>query len=84
MSLFMTRTYDKCTTPSQYMRYWREKAGLSRLKLALAADVRQETIERWEKGETGPTVELAWCVADVLGVSIDAYVGRVRVDTEGP
>ena len=45
MSLFMTRTYDKCTTPSQYMRYWRE---------------------------------------DVLGVSIDAYVGRVRVDTEGP
>lgn len=71
-----TRALNECETPAHYMRYWREKAGMSREALALEAGVCQETIERWETDKYGPTVALAGLVADVLGISIDVYVGR--------
>lgn len=64
------------------MRYWRERAHLSRDSLAEKADISKTVLERWELGAHGPTVELAWRVADALGISIDEYVGRTKRETQ--
>ena len=58
------------------MKKARKLAGLTRVKLADAAGIHEQTLIAWEYGKTSPTIHLAAKVCDVLGISIDEYVGH--------
>lgn len=54
----------------------RVKAGMSRDDLAKIAGVNRNTISNWEYDRNAPSVDVLELVADVLGISIDEYVGH--------
>lgn len=56
----------------------REKAGLKQKDMAMLAGVHVNTLRRYEKGLLVPTIPVAEALADVLGLTIDEYVGHVR------
>ena len=58
------------------MKNARKSAGLTRAKLAAAAGIHLQTLLAWENGKTSPTIPLAAQVCDVLGISIDEYIGH--------
>lgn len=60
------------------MRAAREKAGLTMYKLAKLAGIKQSTISAWETGRTVPTAYNLVIVCDVLGISLDEYIGREK------
>lgn len=45
-------------------------AGISQAEVARLADIKAETVRRWEKGAASPQVDLLARVADVLGIAI--------------
>lgn len=58
------------------MKKARKRAGLTRVKLAAAAGIHEQTLIAWETGRNSPSVHLAAQVCDVLGISIDEYIGH--------
>jgi len=54
----------------------REQAGLSRADLADRVDVNPQTIGYLERGEYNPSLALAFRLADVFGVTIEAVFVR--------
>ena len=67
---------------NEAMRAARKASGLSWAQLTKKTGVPKQTILRWEKGQRSPTVELCCAVCDVLGVSLDEYIGRERKEME--
>lgn len=59
------------------MRNARKKAGLTLSKLSRLSGVCCPTISGWEQGKVSPRMDLAEMCADVLGLSIDEYVGHI-------
>ena len=59
------------------MRKWREKRGLSQRELANRAGISQAAICSLEIGKnSGGNLSTIEILADVLGLSIDEYVGH--------
>jgi DNA-binding XRE family transcriptional regulator len=54
----------------------RAERGLSRQDLADAVDVNYQTIGYLERGEYNPSLELAFRVAELFGVPIEAVFSR--------
>ena len=53
------------------IRRLRRAAGLSQEELAGRLGVSRQSVSLWEQGETNPTVENIYAMADVLEVSFD-------------
>lgn len=58
------------------VRLVREAHGVSQSELAREAQVGANYIPRIERGEMVPSVEAAWRIAKVLGVSLDELCGK--------
>lgn len=54
----------------------RMKEGLSQSELAQLSGVSLTSLARWERDETNASISSLELVADVLGISIDEYVGH--------
>lgn len=67
---------DYFTDRTAAMRAAREKAGFSQAELARRAGVLQCMVNKWENGVCDPSIFSAICVTEVLGISIDEYIGR--------
>lgn len=62
---------------SENIKQFRKKKGLSQDKLAKLADVTHTTLVKIEAGvNSNPTIKTLGKIADALGVSIDALMGR--------
>lgn len=55
-----------------------ERAGMSGLQLAVAADVDKNSVVRWRKGRVLPRQENLVAVADALNTTVDDLAGRSR------
>ena len=64
------------TEMGEAMRAARKAAGLSQTQLAERSGTNQSIIAHWELGYTMPNLSSAINVCDVLGISIDEYIGR--------
>lgn len=64
-------------TRGQRMRKLRQEAGLNIVELANLSTVSHVTISRLELDQGSPNLETIILLADVLGLSIDEYVGHV-------
>lgn len=53
------------------IKFFRLLKGLSQEALGKAVGVTRQTISSWEKGETTPTADHLFKLADVFGVSTD-------------
>lgn len=67
----------------------RREAGYQRAKdFARVLDIPESTYSRYERASEGPNcgipIEKAWAIADKLGTSIDAVVGREDIDAPHP
>ena len=58
------------------LRKFRLQAGLSQARLAALAETKATYISDLEHGRTPPSMKMAIRLADALGVSVDALVGR--------
>lgn len=58
------------------LKYLREGIGVSQEKLAKMLNTTQSSINRYENGQTEPTVELFRKYADLFDVSLDYIFGR--------
>ena len=56
---------------NENIRRLRRAAGLSQEELAGRLGVSRQSVSLWEQGETNPTVENIYAMAEVLGVSFD-------------
>ena len=54
----------------------REAAGICQSELADRMGVRPPSVFKWENGMSQPTAENLVKLADILGVTIDALLGR--------
>ncbi len=52
---------------SNYLKMFREKAGLTQLELANAMGVQTQTVWRWEHGEREPSISLIKKLCEILG-----------------
>ena len=53
----------------KWLKYYREKSGLSMQKLSEMLDVQLNTIWRWENGKASPSVDVATALAKIFGIS---------------
>lgn len=58
------------------MRAARLRKGISAAALGRRAGLSPNTIWAWERGERIPNLYTIEACADVLGISIDEYIGR--------
>lgn len=58
------------------MKQARESAGLSQRELAKKSGILQCQLSKWENGACEPSIFCAMLVTEVLGISIDQYIGR--------
>jgi transcriptional regulator with XRE-family HTH domain len=60
------------------IRKFRKAAGLSQQQLAERVGTTLHAVYMWERGTRTPHLTHVVCLADVLDVTIDELVGRVR------
>ena len=53
-----------------------KEQGLSQVKLAEGAGVKQNTISAWLLKKKEPSVTSLWLLADYFGVEVDYLIGR--------
>lgn len=63
-------------TIGEAMKKARLEKGFSRSRLSLKSGIAVQNINKWERGETFPTIINLIPIADVLGVTLDELVGR--------
>lgn len=61
---------------SENIRRLRRAAGLSQEELAGRLGVSRQSVSLWEQGETNPTVENIYAMAEVLGVSFNELMAE--------
>lgn len=67
----------------KWLKYFREKSGLSMNKLSELLQVKLNTIWRWENGRASPSVEMAQKLAKILNVTETELInGPVSNDWE--
>lgn len=70
-------------TIGEAMRAAREKAGLTRNKLAKKSGIAVSCISGYERDEFEPKISRVEILADTLGISIDEYIGHEAKQKEG-
>ena len=75
----MLRGYERTDPIGKAMFKCREAVGLSLAELSALSGVSDSTIARWEMGKSFPRMPEAVLVCDVLGVTIDDYIGRTII-----
>ena len=55
----------------KWLKFYREKAGLSMDKLSSAIQVSLNTVWRWESGNASPSVEIVTKLAKTLHITVD-------------
>ncbi len=60
----------------------RKKKGLSQEGFAEIFHVTRQSVQKWESGETQPTIDRLLEIADYFHVSVDALLGRQKNDVE--
>lgn len=60
------------------LREIRKRKNISQLNLALALNMCQNTISRYETGERDPGIKELILIADYFNISIDYLVGRTN------
>lgn len=60
----------------RHMREARRARHITVNKLAGQADLSWNTLSAYERGLVCPGLRNLWALADVLGISLDEYVGR--------
>lgn len=63
-------------TYGEHMRNCRAAKNLSMTRLSELSGVSKASINHWEHDRYLPTVSSAALICDVLGISIDEYIGR--------
>jgi len=63
-------------TTGQAIKKARKRKGFTQAKVAAKLGVAQTTISFWETDRFYPSLMLAICLADVLGITLDELVGR--------
>ena len=58
------------------LKYQREQANLSQLKLAEATGISQQKISYYESGKHSPSIDDCIILADFYEISLDELVGR--------
>ena len=58
------------------MKAARLEAGMSIKELTEKAQLGENTLSNWENGSCLPRIDSAVLVADVLGISVDEYIGH--------
>lgn len=66
------------------IRRLRRARGLSQEELAGRLGVSRQSVSLWEQGETNPTVENIYAMAEVLGVSFDELMASHTDGAESP
>lgn len=69
-------------TIGQTIRRIREEKGYNRRMLAEESGISYTSLDNWEHGKSFPNVINLITVADVLGVTLDALVGRELGNTQ--
>ena len=65
-------------TMGENMATARKAKGLTQLELGKQACISSSTIASWEEDKHWPSVVLASAVCDILGITIDEYIGRAK------
>lgn len=78
-TVYLSKTLEECETTGDYMRYNREIRGYNMKALAAASGVCYATLDSWERGFRNPSLPPMMLVCDVLGITLDEYVGRKAV-----
>ena len=60
---------------AQALKQWRESRGLSQNAVAKAANIPQQTYNRWENGQRIPNCEQIKQIAETFRVSVDELLG---------
>lgn len=63
-------------TIGQAIKKARKSKGYTQAKIAKKIGVKQSTVSFWETDRFSPTIMLAVCLADALGITLDELVGR--------
>lgn len=61
---------------SKNLKLIRENIGLTKSQLAKKMGVNQSTVSRWESGKMGITIDNAYELSLILGVSLPQLVGK--------
>ncbi len=69
-------------TLGQHITKLRKQLKLSQNDLGKKVGTSGDIIGRYERDEVKPSIEVASKIADVLGVSIDFLIGKVKVEVE--
>ena len=75
----MARVIERVDPKGRSMTECREAAGLTLKELAELSGVTESTLCRWETGYQNPSLDGVLLVCDVLGVSVDTYIGRCEI-----
>lgn len=75
-TISQTRPHDKREVKSMRIKELREAAGMSQRELGERIGISGPAVAMWESGENRPSLTNLEKLADVLGVSIDAILGR--------
>lgn len=60
----------------------RRKKGLSQESFAELFGVTRQSVQKWESGDTQPTIDRLLEIADYFRISVDALLGRQKTDVE--
>ncbi|MGI6181650.1 MAG: helix-turn-helix domain-containing protein [Agathobaculum sp.] len=63
-------------TLAERIRTYRQQAGLSQDKLAEQVGVSRQAVTKWEAGQTAPSTENLFRLAEALGVTVGRLTGR--------
>lgn len=75
----MAHMLERKTSMGVSMTECREAAGLTLTELSVMSGVSLPTLCQWETGRQTPRLDGILLVCDVLGISVDAYIGRTEI-----
>ena len=61
---------------SNYLRQWRKQGGYTQQQMAEFLAVHRTTYTKYELGVVEPSLEMVCRMADLMGCSTDALLGR--------
>lgn len=63
---------------AENLRFFRRREGMTQEDIAKACGVCQQSVAQWERGRTYPNLPKLLILCDVLHISADELLGRLR------